>query len=68
MLECDYAVCITKMLICMVFNDVIYTGFNVKNWRYYTVIVGPNNRLTGNGKNRVGNTIQDAKLFCIICG
>jgi hypothetical protein len=29
--------------------------FTVENWRYYTVIGGPNNRLTGNGKNRVGN-------------
>jgi hypothetical protein len=28
----------------------------VKNWQYYTVIGGPNNRLTGNGKNHVGNT------------
>jgi hypothetical protein len=30
--------------------------FTVEIWRYYTVIGGPNNRLTGNGKNRVGNT------------
>jgi hypothetical protein len=33
--------------------------FTVEIWRYYTVIGGPNNRLTGNGKNRVGNTSQD---------
>jgi hypothetical protein len=30
--------------------------FTVEIGRYYTVIGGPNNRLTGNGKNRVGNT------------
>jgi hypothetical protein len=30
--------------------------FTVEIWRYYTVIEGPNNRLTGNGKNRVRNT------------
>jgi hypothetical protein len=30
--------------------------FTVEIWRYYTVFGGPNNRLTGNGKNRVGNT------------
>jgi hypothetical protein len=46
----------------MVFNNVIFTGFTVEIWRYYTVIGGPNNRLTGIGKNfgknRVGNTIR----------
>jgi hypothetical protein len=33
--------------------------FTVEIWRYYTVIGGPNNRLTGNGKNRVGNTTHN---------
>jgi hypothetical protein len=38
--------------------------FTVEIWRYYTVIGGPNNRLTGNGKNRVGNTsVEDEKSF-----
>jgi hypothetical protein len=38
-------------------NADLHVIFTVKIWRYYTVIGGPNNRLTGNGKNRVGNTI-----------
>jgi hypothetical protein len=33
----------------MVFNDDIFTVF----LRYFTVIGGPNNRLTGNGKNTI---------------
>jgi hypothetical protein len=46
----------------MVFNDVIFT---VEIWRYYTVIGGPNNRLTGNGKNHVGNTRLHG-FFCTL--
>jgi hypothetical protein len=37
--------------------------FTVEIWRYYTVIGGPNNRLTGNGKNRVGNTNFDDESY-----
>jgi hypothetical protein len=39
--------------------------FTVEIWRYYTVIGGPNNRLTGNGKNRVGNTNATIKKYTV---
>jgi hypothetical protein len=32
--------------------------FTVEIWRYYTVIGGPNNRLTGNGKKTVLETLD----------
>jgi hypothetical protein len=41
--------------------------FTVEIWRYYTVIGGPNNRLTGNGKNRVGNTSYYCSIRVVLC-